>query len=254
MIDKITPDDLAKHLAWLRGENNGVQLSIPCGADLRNTNLREANLRKAVMCRVYLSAADMSGARLGSADLHGADLRGADLRGAELRNADLHGAELRNADLHGAKMYDVDLRGADLHGADLHCADLHGADLRGAKMYGALNIPDYVSAVTKIVPEGDIVVYKKLRARKIAKLRIPAEAKRSNATGRKCRAEYAEVLSIESIDGEENFEEGFSYREENPLCYKIGEIVRPDSFDEDRWNECSHGIHFFLTRYEAEVY
>ena len=223
MIDKITPDDLAKHLAWLRGEEGGEQLSVIWGA-----------------C------------------LHGADLRGAELRGAELRGADLHGAELRNADLHGAdlrgaKMYDVDLRGADLHGADLHCADLHGADLRGAKMYGALNIPDYVSAVTKIVPEGDIVVYKKLRARKIAKLRIPAEAKRSNATGRKCRAEFAEVLSIESVDGKENFEEGLSKSDRN-FTYKVGEIVRPDSFDEDRWDECSHGIYFFLTRHEAEEY
>jgi hypothetical protein len=137
---------------------------------------------------------------------------------------------------------------------DLRGADLRDADLRDANLYGALNIPDCVSAVTNIVPEGDIVVYKQLMDNRIAKLRIPADAKRSNATGRKCRAEFAEVLSIESIGGKKIFEEGFSCRKKNQLCYKIGEIVRPDFFDEDRWNECSHGIHFFLTRYEAEVY
>jgi len=229
MIEKITPEDLAKHLAWLRGEEGGEQLSVIWGACLHGADLHGANLR--------------------DADLYGADLRDADLRDADLYGANLYCANLRDADLYGAN-----LRDADLYGANLRGANLRDADLRDANLYGALNIPDYVSAVTNIVPEGDIIGYKKLRGRKIAKLRIPSDAKRCNATGRKCRAEFAEVLSIESIDGKKNFEEGFSYRKENPLCYKIGEIVRPDSFDEDRWNECSHGIHFFLTRYEAEVY
>lgn len=33
-----------------------------------------------------------------------------------------------------------------------------------------------------------------------------------------------------------------------------GETVVPDSFDEDRWNECSNGIHFFITKQEAIDY
>jgi hypothetical protein len=37
--------------------------------------------------------------------------------------------------------------------------------------------------------------------------------------------------------------------------YKIGETVRPtEPFCEDRWNECTSGIHFFLTQAEAEAY
>jgi hypothetical protein len=37
--------------------------------------------------------------------------------------------------------------------------------------------------------------------------------------------------------------------------YHKGEIVIPENgFDEDRWNVCSAGIHFFLTRTEAEAY
>ena len=34
--------------------------------------------------------------------------------------------------------------------------------------------------------------------------------------------------------------------------YEVGKEVVADSFDDDRWNECSHGIHFFITRNEAE--
>jgi hypothetical protein len=36
--------------------------------------------------------------------------------------------------------------------------------------------------------------------------------------------------------------------------YKVGEIVRPDSFDPDVLVECSHGINFFISKIEAEEY
>jgi hypothetical protein len=39
-----------------------------------------------------------------------------------------------------------------------------------------------------------------------------------------------------------------------PCVYKVGEMVYPDSFDEDRWNECSHGIHFFVNEKDALNY
>ena len=38
------------------------------------------------------------------------------------------------------------------------------------------------------------------------------------------------------------------------IVYEVGEITHADSWDEDRWNECSHGIHFFLTQEEAEAW
>ena len=34
-------------------------------------------------------------------------------------------------------------------------------------------------------------------------------------------------------------------------AYTVGEIVKADSWDENRWNECSHGIHFFIDRQSA---
>ena len=58
-----------------------------------------------------------------------ANLRDADLRGADLSFADLRGADLRGADLRGANLRYADLRGANLRYADLRSADLRGADL-----------------------------------------------------------------------------------------------------------------------------
>ena len=77
---------------------------------------------------------------------------------------------------------------------------------------------------------------------------IPKEAKRNNAFGRKCRAEYAQVLEI--IGAETAYS-----NHDRTFEYKVGEIVRPtQDFNEDFTDECSTGIHFFITKEEAKNY
>ena len=181
--------------------------------------------------------ADLSGA-----DLSGADLRSANLSGADLRSADLRSANLRSADLSGAYLSGADLRSANLSGADLSGADLSGANLRDAKD------SDYALAQSSILPEtGPIWGWKKCRNNVLVKLVVGDTAKRSHAAGRKCRAEHVKVLEVIGA------EVGISAHD-GKTQYRVGDVVRCNQWDADRWNECSGGIHFFLTRIEAERY
>ena len=181
--------------------------------------------------------------------LHDADLRHADLRGANLHGANLHDADLRHADLRGAN-----LRSADLRSADLRSADLSAADLRGA------NLSELTVAQTSILPdEGDIIGWKKAitldGAPIIVKLLIPADAQRSNATGRKCRASTARVLDLQDKQGNSLPPDTTAYSSYDPdFTYQKGETVHVENFDTNRWNECAPGIHFFITRIEAAEY
>ena len=175
------------------------------------------------------------------ADLSGANLSGADLRGANLSEANLSGANLRGADLSGANLRGANLRRADLSEANLRRVNLYGANLREAK-----NV-DLVIAQTRILPDGDLVGWKKCRDGVIVKLRIPEAAKRCHAFGRKCRAEYAEVLEVIDADRGVSSHDGKTQ-------YVAGQRVTPDSFDENWTNECSNGVHFFITKIEAENY
>ncbi|PVB19782.1 pentapeptide repeat-containing protein [Mycobacteroides abscessus] len=191
------------------------------------------------------------GANLRGANLRGANLRGADLRGANLRGANLRGADLRGADLRGANLRGADLRGANLWEANLRGADLWGANLRGANLRGA-ECADLIVARTRILPdEGKIIGWKKCLGGRIVSLAIPASARRSHAMGRKCRAEKAKVLAIFNQDGSEASE---AYSTHDPgFVYRVGETVKPtEPFDPDMWNECAPGIHFYITRIEAE--
>ena len=179
-----------------------------------------------------------------------ADLREANLRGANLRGANLRGANLCEANLYGADLYGANLRGANLRGANLYGADLREANLREANLRGAKNIP----FIPLVCPErGSFTAFKKCGSY-IIELLIPQDAKRCSATTRKCRASYAKVVAITNMDGSQAEVDHVTNHAYEPIEYKIGEYVHPDSFDDDRWNECSHGIHFFINRQEAVEY
>ena len=173
----------------------------------------------------------------------------ADLCGADLCYANLYGANLRGANLRGANLYDANLRGANLCDADL-C----GANLRGAKNTDKTAWDAYTAFYPLQCPEtGSFIGYKKA-ADKIVMLEICADAKRSSATSRKCRCSKAKVLSITHLDGSDSglTEVRSDYSKE--FVYRVGEIAEVSDFDDDRWNECAAGIHFFITRDEAVKY
>jgi len=132
--------------------------------------------------------------------------------------------------------------GAYLTGANLTSSYLMDANLTDAKN------ADLAIANTRILPDGDLIGWKKCQDGVIVKLRIPADAKRSHAFGRKCRAEFADVLEV--IGAEVG-----TTREHGPEThYRAGQRVIPDGFDENWQNECSSGIHFWITKIEAENY
>ena len=214
-------DMLAAHAKWLRVETGGE-----C-----------ADLSRAVLRGADLSGADLRGADLSRADLSGADLRGAVLRGAVLRGADLSDADLRGAVLRGAV-----LRGAVLRGAVLSRAVLSGADLSGIKG-GELAL-----ASTEIVPrEGEVIGWKKCRSNVLVKVRVPPTAKRSNATGRKCRAECVETLEVVGADVGVSLHDGKTE-------YRVGATTTANGWGADRMVECDKGIHFWLTKEEAAAW
>ena len=240
---------LEKHEKWLNNELGGIRADLS-GADIYGLDLRGANLYGANLIR-----ADLRVAYLIKADLREANLSGADLSGADLYEANLSGADLREADLREANLSGANLSGADLRGADLRGADLRGADLSGANLRLAKNIPSY--ACRLVCPEeGSFIGFKKARTtapdfrEAIVKLLITEDAKRSSATTRKCRCDKAKVISITSLDGKENFTTAYSYYD-RIFQYTVGQTVIIDDFDEERWNECSTGVHFFITREEA---
>ena len=245
--------------------NDDANLS---GADLSDADLRHANLSGANLRHADLSDADLSDADLSDADLRHANLSGANLSGANLSDADLRYADLSDADLRYADLSDADLSGANLRHADLSDADLRHADLSDANLSGA-NLSDanlrhanlseiHLSEITGFLLsqcpiEGSFIAWKKANG-KIVKLKVCEDAKRSSATSLKCRCSKALVLAIENIDGSDSGLLNISSNLNADFIYKVGEISEVENFDEQRFNKCSTGIHFFISREMAVQY
>ena len=192
------------------------------------------------------------------ADLNHADLHDADLRHADLRGATLHGSDFRRADLRGANLTYSDLTYVNLAYANLKDTILFGTNLYKANLNGAENVP-YIPMVCP--EEGGFVGWKKAKIiekysfrQVIVKLSISEDAKRLSSTTRKCRCNKANVLEIYNLDGTVAEETKCVSDYNHDFVYEIGKTVFVDDFDENRWNECSTGIHHFITRKEAVEY
>lgn len=281
-----------KHQNYLVGKPNGQRANLS-GLDLSGLNLgmadlREADLHGATLSNAYMLSANLSGADLSDAKLAGAtlchavltganlsraflfgtnlslaDLSWADLRGAYLADASLHRSRLRKADLRNADLGKVDLREADLFGAKLCRANLSGAILIGAHLSKCTGLDTakmdaFTSGVHLIPPvEGEYTAWKRV-ADYLVKLLIPADALRSSATTRNCRASKATVLGIYTLKNEPASETAVHSRVHSSYAdnfiYRVGETVSVPNFDTDRWNECAPGIHHFVSMQEAINY
>lgn len=275
MENKLTQKEINKiienHKHWLNKDVDGWNNMKAdfFNQDLSDANLRGADLSRADFCGANLCGADLSDADLSDAVLSGTHLRNADLSDANLSGAVLSGAVLRNANLsyanlryanlryvnlRYANLSDADLRYANLCDTNLSDANIRGANLSNANLLGTKNMMYIPMACPE---EGSFIGFKKaVYADKdyIVKLEILADALRSSATSRKCRCNKAKVLEIQNINGSKANIDVVHSTYDPSFQYKAGQIVEEPNFDDNRFNKCSKGIHFFINRQEAVNY
>ncbi|CAI8008611.1 Uncharacterized protein in mobD 3'region [Geodia barretti] len=129
------PLDLnAAYMSYVRAPQVNIS-----GADLRNSDLMGAVMRRANLSGCFLNPshlyhADLREANLSAALFNGSNMRGVDLRGADLTGADLDRTILSDANLSGANLTNANLQRASLIGANLSGANLTGANFSGANI------------------------------------------------------------------------------------------------------------------------
>ena len=245
------------HQHWLRQDIDGWEFKRAdlsnldlSDANLTGINLTGANLTNSNLTGAYLTGANLTNANLidaylTCANLSDANLGGANLTGAYLSAANLRGANLTNANLTGAYLSDANLTGVDLTGTNLK-----DSNLIGINVHNVHNMPHIPLACPS---EGSFIGWKKI-GNNLIKLEIPKDARRSSSTSIKCRCDKANVLGIYNLDGSKSNLIEITNHNFQTTLYKVGKMVYPDSYDENRWNECSNGIHFFIDKQSAIDY
>lgn len=129
--------------------------------------------------------------------------------------------------------------------ATIYAYDREPLDITEMNYFGNVHYP------VQVVQE-EMVVYKKLRDRRIAKLRLDVGQEFQHAQYSKCRTNKAFVLDIYDYVTGEKHEQGLSTHRKT-FVYTVNTWVDTDNYDPNI-RECSDGIHFFLTEREAMAY
>lgn len=198
------------------------------GTDLSNMDFTLSSFQNTVLDEVNFE----------NSSVENALFDGCPMKGANFKNARMVTASFRYCDMRGCNIED-----ANLFGAVLEFADLEGIVSNEGTQWFRLRCPE----------EGAFLGYKKCVNDRMVQLLIPADAKRTSATLPSCRCSKAKVLTIKTFDYTQNFDEAWSLVDEN-FVYKKGEWVEVKNFNEDRWQDSTTGIHFWMSRAEAQAY
>lgn len=186
------------------------------------------------------------------------DLTDVEMRnGANFARASFDKCKFTNTNCYGAIFRDTAFWNADLTNVNMYEADFTNTDFARCKLDN-IKYDECTCGIALACPEkGAFTAFKKAELYNgnncIVELQVPADALRSSATTRKCRVSKATVVAIYTMDGKSVKQNAYSTHTRS-FVYKLGKMVEVKNFDKNRWNECSSGIHCFITKREAEQY
>lgn len=201
---------------------------------------------------------DLSGLDFSNLDLSWSEFENVNFNGAVFDGAILDNIKARNTSFDGASFVEASLKGADFKTCNLSNSNCDGTDFTGAILLDAVLDGIKDSPRTKHFrmhcPEyGYFIGYKKCFNDRLVTLLILKDSKRCSSTTSACRCDRARVLAITNLDGSGHYTEAVSFVDAD-FVYRLGEVVVADSYNEDRWLDSSHGIHFWMTKEEALGY
>lgn len=242
------------------------------GANVRTTTVKNSNLAQCNFSNSNLTESVFMNSAIRMCSFDQANLCKVLFNNVGIQNSSFRVASLVRASFDAVCFTQVsDFEGANFFQSYFYDTNLNVSNMLGANLSSAIIITIDKNPDSKKLPfmpmvcpeEGSFIAWKKvwcpeLKDYILAKLEIPANAKRCSGTGRKCRASRAKVLEFQTVGGKKLPDTlvatplwGFFY---GTLTYKVGKTVVAKNFDPNRWQTCSRGIHFFLTKDEAKRY
>ena len=218
-----------------------------CHANLANVSAIKANFASCIMWNSKLNEASMAGACFYTAQLCDCDFTSADLRFCDLCYSNIDYTCFEKADLgwanftYAKKTFWANFGEADLTDVDFTDCCLADNAVNGAKgLFIPMACPE----------EGAFIAWKKCQDNRIVKLMVPENALRTGGDRFSCRASEVEILDIYSENN--NCAEAVSF--EDDYTFRRGETIKDKQVFDSSLLHDGAGIHFFLSRAEAENY
>lgn len=267
-MNKISQKELDRlideHERWLNDLKKGHEL-ILINYDLSHLSIENRDLSEAKFCDCNMSLMKVKNCKLLHTVFSSSDFEETLFKYCDFLDMTFCRTNLVNSNFISCSLTNVNLAGANLSRSEIRDCELKNIIISSYTSFYSLQCPEEGSFIgfkkaNIFVPDtlGDYIVTNMNIGSPhpvIIKLQITEDSLRSSATSRKCRCSKAKVLSISYLDGTECSEGTIAHSQYDfDFTYKVGDVLEVKDFNEDRWEECATGIHFFITREEAVNY
>lgn len=231
---------------------------------LDGVDFRYANLSRCLFVNCSLENSSFDDANLYRTKFRECNLQRAQFCDCNINRGVFAKAYLNEANFKRTVFYDTLFSGCTLSSCNLDSAAFSLSSFSDCEMKDSCLKNNYIKDSTfsmcsnipfvpqQIPSSGEFIGWKRVY-NYIVKLRIPKDAERVCAFGYKCRASKAYVVEI--FDANTGcFANSVTNYQFKKCIYRKGKEVLPDSYDDNRMIECSHGIHFFLDKQHAIDY
>ena len=221
--------------------------------DLRGWNFKGQNLTGANFAGANLEGACFIDAILVNTNFEGAILKNTDFSCANAWDANFNETNCKDALFLSANLTEASFEGADLDGVSFALANLTEASLEDAQYIDLAEFDNTVGIYTVCPTHGSFTgwtIVENEEQEFIAMLSIPAYARRNSGTTRKCRADTAVVVDIQSLEGEHVAALVTKLKYRN-IKFTVGESVHDNHFEADRFKVSSTDLYFYITKEEA---
>lgn len=221
--------------------------------DLRGWSFKGQNLTGANFEGADLEGACFIDAVLVSTNFEGANLKNTDFSCANAWSANFNETNCQNALFLSANLTEASFEGADVAEASFAQANLSNASLEDAQNIITAEFDNTVGVYPVCPTHGSFTgwtIVENEEQEFIAMLSIPAYARRNSGTTRKCRADTAVVVDIQSLEGEHVAALVTKLKYRN-IKFTVGESVHDNHFEADRFKVSSTDLYFYITKEEA---
>ena len=260
-LKKFTLEELCSFLETINKERGLRALSFPV---IENAYFEDIILKNTCLEHIMFRNCKFENCMISDSNLTGTEFVNVNFEHVVFadNNMELSGyfvSRLKSVKINKCVMFKSEFWKTSFEDVTIYKSNLDDSNLKESN-FDNVRLIGNSGALLKCPEEGSFTGFKKIFLGNnplLCKLEIPIDAKRSSAFGRKCRCSKAKVLEIWGKDCDGDYlvpiSRGYSYHD-HTFEYRVGETIYPDSFDDNRWDECSNGIHFFITKQEAIDY
>ena len=252
-----------RNLAYANFDNTEFHNVVMDHTSLQSASFKHANLDRMLFLNNNMYDANLADAKISCTTISHAKCRFACLNNTEFDHVTFQYTDFESSSFENAKISDSHIYASNFDMTKLYNVVFENTEFDKHSCYGAYIKNPSIKNTTGLPPmacpkKGSFIAYMPVSVSRtkldaIAELYIPETAKRCSGTTRRCRVSRAKIVAFYDIKGRKLKDKvAYQIGQDNARCATDKYVkFKASTFDNNRWNDYSTGIHCYMSFDEA---